>query len=305
MENLYDYKVAYLLMVHKSPCLVRRLIERLQFNGSAFWVQVDANADIAEFTRELSGLKDVSFVKNRCKGDWGWFPFVQANIEGIRAIQESGYQYHHLVILSGQDYLLCNNNDLIQKLADNKTTSFIHYAKISGDNNPHLTERVSKFHIKLPRKKKIVYPYKSDKLSKKLINKVISLSGAYPLPRIIPGDRDLYFGSNWLRLSKKAVDYTLQIIDNEPEYVNFFRSTLLAEEHFFHTILLNADESDRGAIINSNFTFCHWKRAPELYPVPLGMSDLDHLLTSGDLLARKFDNTVSSEILDYLDNKFA
>lgn len=305
MENSIDYKVAYLLLVHKQPAMVRRLIERLEFAGSRFWIQVDARADITVFTRELSGLKNVTFVQKRCNGDWGWFSFAEGNIEGIRAVQESGYPFDHLVILSGQDYPLCSNHDLIKKLSDNKTSSFIHYVKITGDNNAHLTERVSKYHIKLPLKKKIVYPYDSDQLSKKLINQVLGMTGAYPLPRVIPGSRDLYFGSNWIRLSNKATQYLLKVIDQEPEYVDFFKTTLLAEEHFFHTILLNAPEIDRGPIINTNLTFSHWKRAPELYPIPLKMSDIDDLLSSGDLLARKFDAAVTPEILDYLDRKFA
>ena len=107
-----------------------------------------------------------------------------------------------------------------------------------------------------------------------------------------------------MRFSWKAVQYLLKVIEEEPAYVDYFRSTLLAEEHFFHSILLNASEKDRGKIVNTNFTFCHWKRAPELYPVPLRMADLEDLLSSGDLLARKFDETFDAEIMDYLDKKF-
>jgi hypothetical protein len=305
MENSSNYKVAYLIMVHKQPKMVRRLIERLQFAGSYFWIQVDAKTNIADFSDELSGLKNVFFVEKRCNGDWGWFPFLQANIEGIKAISESGFDYDHLVILSGQDYLLCSNSDLVKRLSENKTSSFIHHTKITADSNAHLTDRVSKYHLKLPGRKKIVFPYTSGQLSKRLINFTLRTTGAYPLPRIIPGNRALYFGSNWLRFSNKAVNYLLKVIENEPEYVHFFKTTMLAEEHFFHTILLNAEEKDRGPIINTNFTFCHWKRAPELYPVPLGMNDLAHLLSSGDLLARKFDYTFDTEILDYLDKKFS
>ncbi len=305
MKMIDEYKVAYLIMVHKQPALVRRLIERLQFSGSSFWIQVDAKADITLFIKELQDLKNVFFVENRCNGDWGWFPFVQGNIEGIKAIQKSGYNYDHLVILSGQDYLLCNNMELVNRLAKNKAASFVHWVKVTEDNNAHLTDRVLKYHIKLPLKKKIVYPYATHSLTKKIINKALAVTGAYPLPRVIPGNRALYFGSNWLRFSRKAVHYILKVLQEEPDYPAFFKSTLLAEEHFFQTILLNATEEETGPIINSNFTFCHWKRAPELYPVPLGMSDLDLLLNSGDLLARKFDLTADTQILDYLDQKFA
>jgi hypothetical protein len=305
MHNVENYRVAYLLMVHKFPKQVRRLVERLNFPGSVFWIQVDAKSDIECFVREMSGLPNVNFVRNRCNGDWGWFPFVQANIEGIRAIDGSGYDYDHLVILSGQDYLLCSNNDLVKLLSENRTSSFVHYTRVTDQSNGHLMERVSKYHIRLPKTKKIVYPYTENQVGKQAINFVLRTSGKFPLPRTIPGERALYFGSNWLRFTKKAVSFILNIIEAEPAYTAFFKSTFLAEEHFFHTLLLNATEEERGPINNTNFTFCHWKRAPELYPVPLGMNDLDLILNSGDLLARKFDQNFDQEIFDYLDRKFA
>jgi hypothetical protein len=305
MVTCQSYKVAYLLLVHKLPKQVRRLIERLQFEGSAFWIHVDAKADAAHFVKELLGLENVYFIKNRFNGDWGWFPFVQANIEGIKAIDDSGYGYDHLIILSGQDYLLCNNADLINFLHNHRESSFVQHVPVTSELNPHVSDRVTKYHVKLPLKKKIVYPYSSKALSKRLINEVLNISGKYPLPRIIPGDRQLYFGSNWMRFTKKAVRFLIERINAEPDYTAYFKSTCLAEEHFFHTLLLNANEEERGPIINNNFTFCHWKRASELYPVPLNMSDIDNLLQSGDLLARKFDCDFETEILDFLDRKFA
>jgi hypothetical protein len=305
MRSAEDYKVAYLLMVHKYPKQVRRLIERLRFPGGEFWVQVDAKSDLESFRRELSGIPAVHFVEKRCNGDWGWFPFVQANIEGIKAIATSGYEFDHLVILSGQDYLLCRNQDLIFLLSENRESSFVPHSRVTDQANAHLQERVSKYHMPLPGKKKIVYPYTVDQIGKRTINYILRLSNKYPLPRTIPGNRAFYFGSNWLRFSQKAVRFILHELAVEPAYIEFFRSAFLSEEHFFHTLLLNATEEDRGPIINSNFTFCHWKRAPELYPVPLGMVDLDLILNSGDLIARKFDENFDSEILDYLDRQFA
>jgi hypothetical protein len=135
--------VAYFLMVHKHPKQVRRLIERSNFPGSVFWVHVDAKSDMESFAREMSGCLNVHFVVNRCNGDWGWFPFVQANIEGIRAIEASGFDYDHLVILSGQDYLLCDNADLVQRLRENHTSSFVLHSAAqchrgrAGASNPY------------------------------------------------------------------------------------------------------------------------------------------------------------------------
>jgi hypothetical protein len=307
MNSEDSYRIAYLLMVHKLPVQLRRLIERLSFTGAAFWIHVDAKSNIEIFSKELAGLSNVHFLKERYRGDWGWFPFVEANIAGIHAIAESQFEYDHLCILSGQDYLLCANNSLITKLRDNKLVSFVQSTKIYATDVAHrgIADRVTKYHIKLNGNKKIVYPYTENTVTKRMINWIVGSMDKYPLPRIIPGDRELYFGSNWLRLSKSAVTYIRKCLREEPNYTNYFRSTFLSEEHFFHTLLLNATEEERGPITNSNFTFCHWKRVPELYKIPLGMSDLDSLLRSNDLLGRKFDQTHDCRILDFLDKNFA
>ncbi|PWJ60462.1 core-2/I-Branching enzyme [Dyadobacter jejuensis] len=298
---MINYRVAYLLMVHKNSKQVRRLIERLDAKQAQFWIQVDLKVDLATFQRELEHMPQVHFVQNRKSGAWGRFGFVEGNLEGIRSIARSGYAYDHLVILSGQDYLLSSNEAILTLLAGNPLASFMHYTPVADTPDAHVAERMRKYHIYVPFNKKVVYPYDSPTPVKKLLNGALALSGQFPLPRTLPGERPIFFGSNWVRLSKKAVNYLLDTLEREPELIRFFRYTTLAEEHIFQTILLSGSEADRGEIINTNFTFCHWKRAPELYTVPLGMSDLDLILGSGDLLARKFDMSHNVELMDYLD----
>lgn len=300
-----NYKVAYLLLVHRNPAQLRRLIERLQCKEATFWIQVDIKSDISLFEKELQGIDNIHYVGERRDGGWGTFSFLELTIEGIKWVAQHSTGYDHLVLLSGQDYPLCHEREIVHRLKENRDASFIHYTEVTPDCNPHVLERISKYHIKIPWNKKIIYPYDSNNLDKKIINQLLKLTDQFPLPRILPGKRKLYFGSNWVRLSKKAVDFFFQTLKEEPEIMSFFKYTTLSEEHIFQTILLNADETQTGRIINTNFTFCHWKRAPELYTIPLGMPDLDLILSSGDLLARKFEQGHDAEILDYLDNRFA
>jgi hypothetical protein len=296
-----NYRVAYLLLVHKNPAQVRRLIERLQSKEATFWIQVDIKSDISIFEKEFQGIHNVHFVGERRDGAWGSFSFLELTIEGIKWVAQHSTGYDHIVLLSGQDYPLCSERNIVNHLKEHKEASFIHYMEVTATCNPHVMERFSKYHIRIPMNKKIIYPYDSPNLNKKLINLLLQTTGKFPLPRVLPGARKLYFGSNWVRLSKKAVDFTIQTLHNEPEILSFFKYTTLSEEHLIQTLLLNADEAQTGPIINTNFTFCHWKRAPERYTIPLEMSDLDLILSSGDLLARKFDQDHDAEILHYLD----
>lgn len=304
MSDNGGHQVAYLLMVHKNPRQVRRLVDRLNYKTCAFWVHVDVKQDIHPFRRELEQLPNVFFVENRKDCSWGRFSFTEANIEGIKAIHQSGYLYDHLVILSGQDYPLCSNDLWLATLSANKGASLVHFQQVTDHVNPHTRERVLKYHIPFPGNKMIIYPYSSGHVTKRAINLLLRASRKYPLPRILPRNRDLYFGSNWIRLAPKAVSYFLETLEAEPEICRFFSTTSLSEEHLFHTILLSGTETERGKIINNNFTFCHWKRDPSLYTIPLNMSDVDLLFSSNDLMARKFDETYDVEILNYLDKNF-
>jgi hypothetical protein len=55
----------------------------------------------------------------------------------------------------------------------------------------------------------------------------------------------------------------------------------------------------RETVENENLRYIDWSREPA--PAVLGRSDLDAMLASGKLFARKFDASVDPDVLDLLD----
>jgi hypothetical protein len=55
----------------------------------------------------------------------------------------------------------------------------------------------------------------------------------------------------------------------------------------------------RDQVADANLRYIDWSIDPG--PAILGVNDFDRLVRSGMLLARKFDETVDSEILDLID----
>ncbi len=45
----------------------------------------------------------------------------------------------------------------------------------------------------------------------------------------------LYKGSNWITLTDKAVTFILDYLEANPDYTKTFKSSLCADEIFFHT----------------------------------------------------------------------
>ncbi len=70
------------------------------------------------------------------------------------------------------------------------------------------------------------------------------------LPNLIP-----YGGSTWWALSRDAVAYILQFVQDRPRVVNFFKNTLIPDEAFFQTILGNSPFKPR---ITGNLTYTDW-----------------------------------------------
>ena len=97
-------RIAYLILTHKNPGLLKRAIGVLSTELSAFFVHVDSKADV----REFSGIrgKNISFSEERLPVYWGDFSQVEATMRLMRQGLESSARADYFVFLQGSDYPL-------------------------------------------------------------------------------------------------------------------------------------------------------------------------------------------------------
>ena len=86
------------------------------------------------------------------------------------------------------------------------------------------------------------------------------------------------------------------------EFENFYRNTLIADESFFQTVLMNSSFNE--VIVNDDKRAIIWIPDGDikLRPKTLTVTDLDYLMEGNNLFARKFDEEVDGAILDILEN---
>lgn len=297
------HRLAYLIFAHRYPQQLRRLTDRLRAEGSHCWIHVDASVPLDTFTPLFAGQSDSTFLHQRYHCRWGDSGLTTAMLAGITEVHRSGIPYDHLLVLSGQDYPLVPTDTIVRFFSENPGVSFVHRADMDETNNAHLLSRVEQYHFRLPFNQILRYPGEPRQHPvKALAGTLLKASGRLPLPRVLPGKLKHHFGSNWLRLAPVAVEYLVRYAAQHPEILRYYQTAWVPEEHFFHTILFNAEEADRGRIIPDCLTYSHWHRPEAMYGVPLGMQDLPALQQSGELFARKFDITADSAILDALDS---
>ena len=120
---------------------------------------------------------------------------------------------------------------------------------------------------------------------------------ALPLRRKLPHGLAPFGGGAYWCFARPLVDYVQGFVAANPDYVRFFRHVLIPDEIFFQTLIMNS--SLRETVVDDNLRYVDWSREPA--PAILEVSDLDRMLASGKLFARKFDETVDRDVLDRLD----
>ncbi|MBV8886914.1 MAG: hypothetical protein JO235_23370 [Chroococcidiopsidaceae cyanobacterium CP_BM_RX_35] len=301
-------KIAYLILAHKNPDQILRLITRLNTDYISFFIHIDKRATDEIYCSVFAGLNQLSnvyFVK-RHNSTWGRFGIVRAIIEGIKAIVDTGIYFDYVIHLSGQDYPIKSNTQIKEFLQENKGKEFLNYFSLphSDWNNEYESfNRLERWHIyinnhhyTLPQEHKFQSPIKSFLYS--CLNLLIK-------KRKLPKDFSLYGGSQFWCLTGECIKYVNDFLKRNRWFVNRFMHTFIPDELFFQTLILNSPFKDK--IVNdysSNkpvISFVDWENPNPLSPAILDKTYFSQLLKSKDLFARKFDVDRDVDILDMLD----
>jgi hypothetical protein len=116
--------ISYVVMTHRDPHQVRRLISRLQHPQSYFYVHVDGAVPIEPFKEALQDLRNVHFIDNRVEVAWGSWRGVAMELKGIECALIDG-RSGFCMLISGQDYPIKHPDMLRATLEANPDKLFI------------------------------------------------------------------------------------------------------------------------------------------------------------------------------------
>lgn len=288
---------AYLIMAHKDPKQVLRLVSRLNDGHSEFFIHIDKKAEFSQFNI-LNELGNVLHFLERFDSKWGKLGTIEPFLNGMEAVQKSPKKFDRILLLSGQDYPIKSNTEIDSFFEKSEKTVFIdhflipNYKKWPG-NDRGGWYRVDKY-------------YFGTKWYQFFFSKSLNfLSGFLPfLKRKIPYGLKPFTGQTWWNLDAYALNYVLNFHKNHPDYIKFHKNTFVADELFMQMIVANStDQKLLQSIENSEKRFTIWEKKDSAHPKVLRKTDLEAIMASDDLFARKFDEKIDSEILDLIDEK--
>lgn len=330
-------KLAYIILAHKNPKQVFRLYQSLNTNDTSYFVIHISKASDSSFYMEMKQLFAVCDNVHFCKRENGMhnaFGIVQGTLNAMKHLQESNFQYDYVNLISGQDFPIKSNQEIISYFEENKGNEFISFWPLYPRiDSPFYTDhpwgdhrqlfRVDRFYVNIFGKRYASRPIESNKYndkslwnvfkiyiyefrhylkSKTLLDETfqILLSRGLPFPRKKMEGKDLYGGKTWWSLTPDCVACILQTIKEDRSYKQFFRYTLIPDEMFFQTVIMNSSFKDK--VVNNYLREIEWEGGDGTHPIFFTASHFDRLKNSTNLFARKFDTAVDEEILEMIES---
>lgn len=276
--------IAHLILAHSQPAQLERLIDSLQHENAYFFIHIDRKVKSSNFSF-LAAKERVFLISNRERVRWGAYSIVQATLNGFMAIAESAIKIDMVNLLSGSDYPLKSPEDIHDFFEKNRGKNFMEYRFIPEEWKEAET-RFTEYHL-------TNYRFHGKTTLQTWMNKLLPTRKMPDL--LVPVGK-----SQWLSITMEAVLFIINYLDEHPEVVRFFKLTWAPDEMIFQTILYNS--TFRSKLINNNLRYIDWS-AGHASPKTLNYEDVDKLLASNALFARKFDLVKHPEIFDMLDKR--
>ena len=290
-------RIAHLILTHKNPAQLDRLLRALDHPGFDFYIHLDGKTDAAPFQylaerknaadrKNVADRNNVFFIRNRAKVYWAGFGTIQATFNGFREIMPIG-GYDYINVISGQDFPLKSAEAIYRYFEQRPGKEFITCQSIDGEWH-WAAPRVRTYSLinwRIPGKFRL----------EKLVNRLLPA-------RKFPFDHKIVGRANWFTLTPAAIAYAMDFIDRHPELVRYYKYCWGADEFIFSTILYNSPFRDR---ITDNVVYVDWTGQTEGHPRILQAGDLPALQATDKLFGRKFDMDVDAAIFTLLEEWIA
>jgi hypothetical protein len=218
-------KIAYLILAHRNPKLIKKAVECLSCEDVSFLIHIDAKVAIKQFD-SIRG-KNVFFTDERIAVYWGEFSQTEAILLLIQEALAAPQRYDYLVLLSGSDFPLKSGRYIRNFLEKNQGHEFISMVKLPTPDMP------------LSRINTLRFP-STRSVSRLLFRALAKVGLAQRDYRKRFGTLKPYSGHTWWALSREACNYIIEFTQNHQKFVQFFENTFASDEMLIHTILGNS-----------------------------------------------------------------
>ncbi|WP_165359650.1 beta-1,6-N-acetylglucosaminyltransferase [Lichenibacterium minor] len=226
-----EARVAYVVLAHSDPALFGRLMRRLDDPRAAAFVHVDGKAPLEPFRRAVQHLDRVHFVEPRIRVMWAGFSQVESTLASLEAaIAGTSPECSHIVVVSGADYPLAGNDEILDFFADNAGRQFIRRLAVMESGDPRQLWRLRGRHFR-----EWADPFTPQPNPLFALEKILRL-----FPRQVPRGTTFALGSNWVVITRDCAIHCVERAKRNRTLVDFVRPASRPDEIFLHVLVQNS-----------------------------------------------------------------
>ena len=292
-------RLAYFLPVHKYAHLFKRIFRAIYDAENTYLIHIDKKSEPSfhqEIRDFLSPYANVRFMPSY---DCVYYGYSTLDID-LKAIKELlNEKWDFFLNVSGQDFPLKSQAYIRNYLESRRDKNFVQVRDIEKEW------------------KKISYRAHWYVIELKINSRILQRKRLLPTPiwRPYPKGYRRYGGSAWCILNREFCEY-LTLDPSYDRLKRFMKHTIIPEEEFFQTVIMNSPFKD--TVINDNKRFITFQgiRMFDNLARTVGlrgyyysrmklvtMDDLDKLTKSDAFFARKVDESVDPRVIDVLESR--
>lgn len=227
-------KLAFVILAHDHPANAARLARVLLESGSDVSIHFDLKAGgraVAEVKAGLGDLADRLIWANRVKVAWGEWSIVEATLNGVQAIFDSGASPDYIHLMSAADYPIRPIGEFASFLERHKGTDFI---------ESHAIARGDWVKGGLTKERYLYRHYFNFRKRPKLFGLSWRAQAALHWRKKVPAGLTMRMGSQWCTLTAASWRHVLKA-GADPGIRNFFRRSWIPDEMYVQTLLTSAE----------------------------------------------------------------
>lgn len=289
-------RVAYMLQIHNRPEQVNKFIKQLLSGDEAdIYIHIDQKSYQSIKGQIIEG-PHVMVLPESIDCEWGDISQIDTTLLLLHAVMASNKSYDYVCLRSGQDLLV--KDGFHDYLSENKGSVFLNYRS--------MTNELALVELSWPKITRRRYTSAHPvRIYRRMIQEFHRI-GLTLLPNrnYWPRDYSFYKGSQWFTIPFPVAKYIVEFLKENEWYHQYFENTLIPDESFFHTLIMNSPYKDD--VVNDNLLFLKWgvtlrdRNSPQY----LTEEDIPAIEKSEHFFARKFDEKVDSTVVDYFTRKY-
>lgn len=283
-------KQGILITAYKNIEQLSDLLDAFDDNF-VFYIHIDKKSEIPQIEIDkLKSKKGVLLVSQAYDIKWGGINHLKAILLLLEVgLKNAEITYFHLI--TGQDYPIKKSAEIISFMNENSGKEFMEYNSLPYKDWPRGgMNRLEHYNLN------DVFNGREG-IGRSIIMKLLAVQRILGFKRKFPASfpKDLYGGSTYWTLSKSCIEYVFKYLKSHPEYLKRFDYSFCSEEIFFQTIILNSPFKDK--VVNNCLRYIVWEVRNNSFPANLDSSDLESILSSDALFARKIEHPHSDKLL--------